>query len=85
MNASKLLISSAAAMAVVGAIGFANAQSTDPSTATSPAATQQLDQAAPRPADQTGTSSDATMNNSGSSTMQSDSGITDLAAQADRN
>lgn len=81
MNATKLLISSTAALAVVGAIGFVNAQSTDPGTTGNPPPNQQVDQSVPRPAD-AGTSTNGTMSNA---TVPSNSGNTDLPTQADRN
>jgi len=85
MNASKFLISATAAMAVVGAIGFANAQTTD-TTTTTPATNQQMNQTTTPGTmgvqDRSGTPSGSTLNNT---RTQSDSAITDMAPQTDRN
>jgi hypothetical protein len=77
MNVSKILISCTAAMAVVGAIGLANAQSTDTTTPTTPATEQQMNNATvPATQDPAGAATGNTMG---------DTSNTELAPQADRN
>ncbi len=81
MNASKILISCTAALAVVGAIGLANAQSTDTTTPATPA--QQMNNATvPATQDSSGTATGTTMNNTA---IPSGTANADLPAQADRN
>ena len=81
MNASKILISCTAALAVVGAIGLANAQSTDTTTPAAPV--QQMNNATVRATqDSSGTATGTMMNNT---TTPDGTANTGLAAQADRN
>lgn len=83
MNASRILISCTTALAVVGAIGLANAQSTDTTTPPTPAPAQQTDTTT-YPAAQDSTPA-ATGNTMGTTTTPADTSITELAAQRDRN
>ena len=81
MNASKILISCTAALAVVGAIGLANAQSTGTTTPAAPG--RQLDNTTvPATQDSAGTATGTTMNNTATPAGTAN---TELAAQADRN
>ncbi|MGC1816391.1 MAG: hypothetical protein WA900_01885 [Casimicrobiaceae bacterium] len=90
MNVSKFLVSSAAAIAIVGAVSFAYAQTSTPSTPTSDATTAQTPAASPvtdtttaqtpaaSPTDATTTNS--TLNSGGSAATTS----TELPAKAAR-
>ena len=89
MNASKLLISSAAALAVVGAIGLANAQSTAPAATSTDA---QMNKQPPAAAtngtmNNNSTTNSGTLNNNttNSGTMNSTMPSGELNAQVDRN
>ena len=76
MNASKILVSCTAAMAVVGAIGLANAQSYDTTPSTPTAARQMNNATVPASQDSTRSATASTMG---------DNSNTEMAAQADRN
>ncbi len=80
MNVLRILISCTAATAVVGAIGFANAQSTD--TTTPSTAAQEVNEATAPATQSPGAAMGSTMD---SSTTPSDTSTTEPAAQADRN
>lgn len=88
MNTSKLLVSSIAALSVVGAIGFANAQSTAP-VAQPDSQARQLDQSTNTNNTLPGSSTDTMNNNNNNQVpMTTDSTLqrnADLPAQIDRN
>lgn len=77
MNVSKFLVSSAAAIAIVGAVSFAYAQTSTPSTPASDATTAQTPAASPVTDATTGNS---TLNSGGNDATTA----TELPAKADR-